>query len=341
MPIDLSTVDRIRARDVRAVARALRWVDDRADGHVDLLRALYPFTGRAWIVGITGTPGAGKSTLVDRLIDAIRKSGRTTGVIAVDPTSPFSGGAILGDRIRMQRHFLDEGVFIRSLATRGALGGLSRSAADAIHVLDAAGFDVVIVETVGVGQDELDVTRLAHTTIVVTAPGLGDDVQAIKAGLLEVADVFAVNKADRDGADSTVRDLEQMVALSRVTTTAGVSHGHSAASAAAALGPREGGRWEPPIVRTVAVKGEGTAELLEAAERHRKEFLTTEESRARARRRIEHELYSLLQTTMLDELERRYHAAVVERVDAIEARTDDPYSAAQALFARMRIGQVP
>lgn len=164
---------------------------------------------------------------------------------------------------------------------------------------------------------------------------------ALKAGLLEVADVFAVNKADRDGADATVRDLEQMVALSRVTTSGGVSHGHSAASAAAALGPTDGGRWEPPIVRTVAVKGEGTAELLEAAERHRKEFLATDRSRARARRRIEHELYSLLQTTMLDELERRYHAAVVERVDAIEARTDDPYSAAQALFARMRIGEVP
>jgi LAO/AO transport system kinase len=336
VPIDLAAIDRIRARDVRSIARALRWVDDRADGHIELLRALYPLTGNAWILGITGTPGAGKSTLVDRLVEGIRKSGRTVGVLAVDPTSPFTGGAILGDRIRMQRHFLDEGVFIRSLATRGHLGGLSRSAADAIHVLDAAGFDVVIVETVGVGQDELEVTRLAHTSIVVSAPGLGDDVQAIKAGLLEVADVFAVNKADRDGADATVRDLEQMIALSKVTASGAISHGHSAASAAAALGPAGGGAWTPPIVRTVAVKGEGVAELLEAAERHRTEFLTTEESRIRRRRRIEHELYAILESTMLDELERRYHAAVVERVDAIEARTDDPYSAAEALFAQMR-----
>ena len=197
---------RVVAGEVRAAARACRLVDDAAPGHVDLLKALFPHTGRAWIVGVTGNPGAGKSTLVDRLIAALRAQGKKVAVVAVDPTSPFTGGAILGDRIRMQRHFEDPGVFIRSLATRGALGGLSRSARDVVRVLDAWGADVVLVETVGVGQDELEITRTAHTTLVVMAPGMGDDVQAIKAGILECADVFAVNKADREGADSTVRE---------------------------------------------------------------------------------------------------------------------------------------
>ncbi|HEY6462882.1 MAG TPA: methylmalonyl Co-A mutase-associated GTPase MeaB, partial [Polyangiaceae bacterium] len=196
--------------EARAIARAIRAVDDRTPGHVELLKALWPRTGKAWVIGVTGNPGAGKSTLVDRLIAAFREQGKRVGVVAVDPTSPYTGGAILGDRIRMQRHATDEGVFIRSLATRGHMGGLSRSARDVVRVLDAAGFDVVLVETVGVGQDELEVTRTAHTTLVVMAPGLGDEVQAIKAGILECADVFAVNKADRDGADVTVRDLELM-----------------------------------------------------------------------------------------------------------------------------------
>ena len=221
--------ERVIAGEVRAAARACRLVDDASPGHVDLLKSLFPHTGRAWIVGITGNPGAGKSTLVDRLIAALRAAGKKVAVVAVDPTSPFSGGAILGDRIRMQRHFDDPGVFIRSLATRGALGGLSRSARDVVRVLDAWGADVVLVETVGVGQDELEVTRTAHTTLVVMAPGMGDDVQAIKAGILECADVFAVNKADRDGADSTVRDLELMIALGAETLVAGAhSRGHAA-----------------------------------------------------------------------------------------------------------------
>ena len=220
--------ERILAHDVRAVARALRLVDDRVGGHGEILRDLFPHTGKAFVVGVTGNPGAGKSTLCDRLIEAFRKEGKTVGVLAVDPTSPYSGGAILGDRIRMGRHSTDAGVFIRSLATRGHMGGLSRSARDMVRVLDAYGCDVVLVETVGVGQDELEITRTAHSTLVVMAPGMGDEVQASKAGILECADVFAVNKADRDGADSTVRDLELMIALGGETmAAASKTRGHT------------------------------------------------------------------------------------------------------------------
>src|SRR5438445_1517106 len=227
-----SLANDVIAGDVRAAARACRIVDDELPAAVPLLKELFPHTGHAWVVGITGNPGSGKSTLVDGLIGILRARGSKVAVVAVDPTSPFSGGAILGDRIRMQRHAADPGVFIRSLATRGALGGLSRSARDVVRVLDAWGADVVLVETVGVGQDELEVTRAAHTTLVVMAPGMGDDVQAIKAGILECADVFAVNKADREGADATVRDLELMIALGGETLAGGA---HSAGHAAGAL----------------------------------------------------------------------------------------------------------
>src|SRR5438270_494534 len=199
---------RVLAKDPRAVARAMRIIDDRSGDFITVLKDLFPHTGNAYVVGVTGNPGAGKSTLADRLIEALRAQNKTVGIIAVDPSSPFTGGAILGDRIRMQRHAIDPGVFIRSVATRGHLGGLSRSARDMVRVLDAYGCDVVLVETVGVGQDELEITRSAHTTLVVMAPGMGDEVQAIKAGLMECADVFCVNKADREGADATVRDIE-------------------------------------------------------------------------------------------------------------------------------------
>jgi len=215
-------------RDLRGTARVCRLVDDRVGDYVAILKDLFPHTGKAWTVGVTGNPGSGKSTLTDRLITVLRAQGKRVAVVAIDPTSPFSGGAILGDRIRMQSHSADPDVFIRSLATRGALGGLSRSAADIVRVLDAWGADVVLVETVGVGQDELEITRTADTTLVVMAPGMGDDVQAIKAGILECADVFAVNKADRDGADATQRDLELMIALGGEVTAAG-AHGRAQA----------------------------------------------------------------------------------------------------------------
>jgi LAO/AO transport system kinase len=229
----------VRAGDRRAGARLMRALDDERPAAREALRALFPATGRAYRLGLTGNPGAGKSTLADQLVGAYRARGLRVGVVAVDPTSPFSGGAILGDRIRMQRHALDPDVFIRSLATRGALGGLSRSTGDVVDVLDAMGHDVVLIETVGVGQDEVDVLRLADTALVVTVPGLGDDVQAIKAGLLEIADVLVVNKADREGASRTVRDLETMLGL-RQRDRREPSTGTGTASATRAPSPAAG-----------------------------------------------------------------------------------------------------
>src|SRR5262249_45044745 len=208
-----SLVDRVLAGEVRAASRLMRRIDDEDPAATADLQALFPRTGRAYVLGVTGSPGAGKSTLTDRVVARFRAQGKSVGVLAVDPTSPFSGGAILGDRIRMQDHASDPGVFIRSLATRGSLGGLSRATGDCIRVMDAMGKDVIVVETVGVGQDEIDIAQMAHTTLLVTVPGMGDDIQAIKAGILEVADVFIVNKADLDGADRTVRELPQMLQL--------------------------------------------------------------------------------------------------------------------------------
>src|SRR5258706_1488355 len=244
-----AAIDAILAGEVRTAARLMRDLDDRRPGALAALKALFPHTGKAYLVGITGNPGAGKSTVVDALIAHYREAGEKVGVVCVDPTSPFSGGAILGDRIRMQRHALDPGVFIRSLATRGHLGGLSRSTFDVVHVLDAMGFERILLETVGVGQDEVEVMKAAHTTLVVTVPGLGDDIQAIKAGLLQVADVLVVNKADREGADRTERDLMHMLDL------------------------RSGDRKDVTIIRTIATRGtaadSGIADLAGAVEAHR------------------------------------------------------------------------
>jgi LAO/AO transport system kinase len=309
----------ILAGDIRAASRLMRDLDDRIPGAIDVLKALYPHTGQGYIIGITGNPGAGKSTLVDALISAYRGQGLRVGVVAVDPTSPFSGGAILGDRIRMQRHALDEGVFVRSLATRGHLGGLSRSTFDVVCVLDAMGYDRILVETVGVGQDEIEIMRTAYTSVVVTVPGLGDDVQALKAGLLEIADVLVVNKSDREGADRTMRDLMHMLEL----------RGHGGAIAPHAV----------EIVKTVAThgvrEGSGVTELVAAIDHHRDTSWAGEEGRQRMRVRAAAHLAELVKGLLSDRVE----AAMVARggFDEIAAevadRRVDPYSAAESLVA--------
>jgi LAO/AO transport system kinase len=244
----MGLADRILQGDIRAAARLMRDVDDGFSSALQELKALYPHTGNAYILGITGPPGAGKSTLTDQITAVFRQSGKRVGIIAVDPTSPFTGGAILGDRIRMNRHADDEGVFIRSLATRGALGGISRSTGEVVNIMDAMGMDIVIIETVGVGQDEIDIVRMAHTTVVVMVPGLGDDIQAIKAGILEIADVFVVNKADREGADRTSRELSMMLEM----------------------GNRRDGEWLPKVMKTEASRGVGIDELVVEFGEHRR-----------------------------------------------------------------------
>jgi LAO/AO transport system kinase len=231
-------IERLRAGDPRSLARAISTVENRHAGSVELLKAVFPYSGQARILGLTGSPGAGKSTLVDQLAKHYRKEDKTVGIIAVDPTSPYTGGAILGDRIRMQDHFADTGIYIRSMATRGSLGGLARATADVTTVLDASGRDLIMIETVGVGQDEVDIVRLANITIVILVPGMGDDVQTIKAGIMEIADIFVINKSDRDGAERVEREIRAMQSLAVRDDD-----------------------WTPPIVKTVASTGEGIEQL--------------------------------------------------------------------------------
>ena len=306
-----AVADRVLAGDVRAAARLIRLIDDAQPEAEAILRELWPRTGRAQLVGITGNPGAGKSTLVDRLIAHLRAQGRTVGVLAVDPTSPFTGGAILGDRIRMQDHALDPGVFIRSLATRGQLGGLSRATSDSARVLDAMGKDVILIETVGVGQDEVEICRLAHTTVVVVVPGLGDDIQAIKAGILEVADLFAVNKSDREGADRTVRDLRSMLELSHAI---GKEAGHEIA-----------------IVKCVASRNEGVAEVWSAIEAHYQFLKSGPGLVQRETQRAKNELVEVLRDRLLNVALQKLAQEGAHLDDLalrIARREIDPYSVA-------------
>lgn len=316
---------------MRALARACRLIDERDPRAFDLLKQIFSHEGHGYVIGVTGTPGAGKSTLVDGLIRLYREQGKRVAVLAIDPTSPYSGGAILGDRIRMQQHFTDEGVFIRSIATRGHLGGLSRSTGDVLHVLHAADFDVVILETVGVGQDELDVTRLADTTLVVMAPGLGDDIQAIKAGILEVADVFAVNKADRTDADATVQDLQQMLSLRRVPAGLSKMQGHTAVSTLSRSPEAAAGEWVPPIIKTVAPRQEGLDALVDAFDRHRQFLETTEAGKLHRAQRRSAEFRAILVQALIDEVDSRFATRVSEKLRAVLAGEADPYSSAEAL----------
>ncbi|HEX2022801.1 MAG TPA: methylmalonyl Co-A mutase-associated GTPase MeaB [Candidatus Thermoplasmatota archaeon] len=292
--------------DRRAVPRAITLAETGGPEARALVAALYPRTGRAHVVGITGAPGTGKSTLVDRVIERERKAGRRVGVVAVDPSSPFTGGALLGDRLRMSARQTDPGVFIRSMATRGHLGGLARASADAARILDAAGYDLVLVETVGVGQSEVDVVRLADTVLVVTVPGMGDEVQNIKAGLMEIGDVFVVNKADREGAEKTMAEL-----------SAWLEHSPEAA-------------WAPPVVRAVAATGEGVADACDAIRRHREAIAKAGGQDARRRQQARHEVVEALRERVVEGATRdraRFEAAV----ERVARREIDPYAAADGL----------
>ncbi len=308
--------ERVLAGDPRAIARAISLVEDESPEAAVLVREVFARTGHAYLVGITGPPGAGKSTLVDHLAAAYRRPAagpaQSVGVIAVDPTSPYSGGAVLGDRLRMQSHAGDEGVFSRSMATRGQLGGLARAPADAAIVLDAAGKDVVIIETVGVGQDEVDIDRTADVSIVMLVPGTGDEVQALKAGIMEIADIFVVNKADREGADRLVSAIESNLSLET-------------------FGPQQ---WRPPILKTVATTGEGVGELVEAIATFR---ARSEAANAvRRRERSESRLRELLSQRVMSRLEQSAwgQGAVATMVDRVASRDLDPYSAADQLMEK-------
>ncbi|PID96941.1 MAG: methylmalonyl Co-A mutase-associated GTPase MeaB [Actinomycetales bacterium] len=315
-PVDVpALVEAARAGSPRAVARLITLVEDAHPALRELMAALAPHAGKAYVIGMTGSPGVGKSTSTTMLVSALRERGKRVGILAVDPSSPFSGGALLGDRVRMQEHALDPEVYIRSMASRGHLGGLAWTTPQAIRVLDSAGCDVVLVETVGVGQSEVEIAGLADTTVVLLAPGMGDGIQAAKAGILEVGDVFVVNKADRDGADATVRDLRYMISLGDRT---------------------EPGLWRPPVVKTIAGRGEGVNEVMEALDKHIGWLERTGTLLERRLRRAADEIEAIAVAALRARIgDLRSGHGVAEHAEAVVAGRIDPYAAADDVVAQL------
>lgn len=328
----------------RALARLLTQVENQTDGIDAVMAAIYPRTGHAWVIGITGAPGTGKSSLVNALAGAYRQRDKTVAIVAVDPTSPFTGGAILGDRIRMRDLSGDPGVFIRSMATRGSLGGLARTTRDAVRVLDAAGFDVVLIETVGAGQSEVDIARTAQTTVVVEAPGMGDDVQAIKAGILEIADVLVVNKADRPGVVNTARALRAMLELGHPASRGQMARHHGQLMAVESASDGGGdddvhsAMWLPPIIQTIASNesgesGKGITELIEAINKHRDYLAQSDHQTTMERQQIEIELYDRLRLALMARLLNDVPAEVfADTIERVLSRQIDPQTAAALIL---------
>ncbi len=323
MPVSsIALFERLVKGDLRAAGRLMSRAEAGSDEVRPVLGKIYKAAGRAHIVGLTGVPGSGKSTLVSKLVEAIREDGRRVGVIAVDPSSPFSGGSILGDRIRMSNLTMDDGVYIRSMATRGSTGGLARSALAAVDILDTAGFDIIIIETVGVGQDEVEIARAAHSVLVVSAPGLGDDVQAIKAGILEIADIHVVSKCDRADANRTISDLKTMLAMG-INVSIKNNDGKPL--------------WQVPVVGTSAQTGEGIRDLVATLDRHRDAHRSTQLGQERLRRIAEYRTFK----TAEDLLRSRFFASTSERVaamvDRISRRELDPFAASEELMSNVAL----
>jgi LAO/AO transport system kinase len=312
-----SWIDALRSGDVRTLARAISVVENRSPGWSNLLKALFPHSGRARVVGLTGPPGAGKSTLVDQLARLYRKQSETVGIVAVDPTSPYTGGAILGDRIRMQEHFADPGIYIRSMATRGSLGGLARTTADVTTVLDASGRDVILIETVGVGQDEVDIVRLADITVVILVPGMGDDVQTIKAGIMEIADIFVINKSDREGAERVEREIRTLQSLGSRKDTA-----------------RHDG-WTPPIVKTVASDGTGVDDLAAAIATYAAYLQKENLALKKCVENWQERLVEMLRDAMLEKARAQFGDGNLSRLAAeVAEHKRDPYTLVEEIAAK-------
>jgi LAO/AO transport system kinase len=306
-------IEQLRAGDPRTLSRAISTVENREPGSRELLKALFPHTGHARVIGMTGSPGAGKSTLVDQLAKHFRKQEKTVGIVAVDPTSPYTGGAILGDRIRMQDHFADPGIYIRSMATRGSLGGLARATADVTTVLDASGRDLIMIETVGVGQDEVDIVRLADITVVILVPGMGDDVQTIKAGIMEIADIFVINKSDREGAERVEREIRVMQSLATRSDN-----------------------WTPPIVKTVANDGTGVAELAKAIAEYDRYLAKENLLLKRSIHNWQERLVEMLRDAMLDKARAQLGDGRVSQFAAeVAEHKRDPYTLVEEIIAQL------